>query len=856
MKWRFTLIDKEGTSTEIDEPVGWDAVSIEVTRDKEAHGIFFDYQGNDFTFYDTAYQLLKQAYDADGVEAYYVMLIEQDCGGTWTELYRGRLLFVKAEFSCGIECSVKMNMETVSDVMTLRNRWDQKADLISTQAFDGASLPSYNHLGKDISLPPKTIVLQNDAVWSFEENVTNRLQEIGPYKPDMSSIQRTFTWFSIGMQYDDVKISEFGAFAPLAAPQILFICKGYPSSPSVMETNCVDAYKSYSKPGAPYSWLLFDQGFPSIINRNNGNSSDSARFVDKFDISGSYSIEIKTNYSDIRYLQKFIAVRHRDGTYTKLKDEMVVVADSIFSPDTSKYWYVNETHTVTDSFSFQNVPLADGDYVFLSLNGVMSYPQMYIDADLPGIEFTSKSGFIKIVADSQLPATLSKTFMVHEALSRIAEIYTNGKIRAYSEYFGRTDSQPFVYGQDGCGSLEAITNGIFIRRKENRIPDEPAPMPVSMDDMMKGLGPIHNIGFGIEMSGGHYTLRVEPWRYFYKDIILLNAEKVADVKRFIDPSLYFSTFQIGYEKWEAEGSNGLDEFLTKRTYRSELTTVRNELSKLSKFIASGYAIEMTRRNKLNDNDWRYDNDTFIICMKRGGSQDFFIYFESQYYFLVAAFGDNYDLAESYFVPGRSITINTGLNVGAYTVISVERVPGNLKVTVAQPTVGELAWVNVSGGTAMTVEQGNIVNAENIIDPDSIYNYRISPVRNAMRWAPKFLEGYRWDGALIFTAGDGNFFAKGKQSGDCRIEKKAISENETIDKSIFEKEADAVPAFLAERISFEYPLNVADFNAILQQPYGRIVIQNDCINTSGWIDSVKYEPNAGRATFVIIPQREL
>ena len=848
MKWRFTLIDKNGIATVIDEPVGWDSVVIEVNRDKEAHGIFFDYQGNDFTFYGKAYHLLKAAYDAEGVEAYYILVIEEDCG-KWTELYRGRLLFLRAVWHCGPDCNVKMSMETVSDVMQLRNRWDQKVDLQTLKAFDGTALPDYEWLGKEVLLPPKTIILRNEALWTFEEINT---QDMANIIPDDSGNWH-YAWFNACPQWDHQNLSEIGNFAPQAAPYVTWVCDTDDNSGSNLP-DCPDLFLTLEDSGDPdKAHLFFDwSNAPALVGYEaNANNIDFARVID---VDMSYEMEMNVRACQILAVQKLVMIRRANGNYTILKST-VQLHEKPLSP--SNPWAINDVETISDSYTATGISMTQGDMLFVVVTGLMRYANTSVNVspNYAGFALTGKDGYVKVRSDSQMEATTSKLFMVHESLSRIAEAYTGGVIRTYSEYFGRTDSQPFVYDKDGCGSLEAITNGIFIRKKEDRVQGETALMPVSMEDMFRGLSPVHNIGFGIEMSNGHYTLRVEPWRYFYKDELLMKITRAAEVEIEVEPELYYSTFTVGYGKWETEGSSGLDEFLTKRTYRSELTTVKNEFSQLSRFIASGYAIEMTRRNHLNDNDWRYDNDTFLICMTRGGTQLMLIEFEGGTDLnILVVLPYMFDVYEAYFVPGRTVTFD-GTNAGTYTVQSTSRSQNFLHVTLVQSVAAAAEWVNVTG-VGIVVEQGNIDNPANMIDPATVYNYRISPVRNAMRWAPKIFESYRLTGDYIFTAGEGNIFAKGEIDKGCKIEAGVIQENTDIKASIFSNPDYATSLFYAERIKFEYPMSVDDFQKILRKPYGRIEIDNNCITASGWIESVKYEPNAGKATFVLIPQREL
>jgi hypothetical protein len=50
MNWKFKLIDftydPNGVETEVTEPQGWENISLNIRRDEEMHGIFFEFTGN------------------------------------------------------------------------------------------------------------------------------------------------------------------------------------------------------------------------------------------------------------------------------------------------------------------------------------------------------------------------------------------------------------------------------------------------------------------------------------------------------------------------------------------------------------------------------------------------------------------------------------------------------------------------------------------------------------------------------------------------------------------------------------------------------------------------------------------
>jgi len=72
---------------------------------------------------------------------------------------------------------------------------------------------------------------------------------------------------------------------------------------------------------------------------------------------------------------------------------------------------------------------------------------------------------------------------------------------------------------------------------------------------------------------------------------------------------------VGYNKWEAEEYNGLDEMNTERQYRRNIDSNPTELDLMSDLISAGYTIEITRRKnqaRTGTSDWRYDDDLFIV----------------------------------------------------------------------------------------------------------------------------------------------------------------------------------------------------------------------------------------------------
>jgi hypothetical protein len=146
-----------------------------------------------------------------------------------------------------------------------------------------------------------------------------------------------------------------------------------------------------------------------------------------------------------------------------------------------------------------------------------------------------------------------------------------------------------------------------------------------------------------------------------------------------------------------------------------------------------------------------------------------------------------------------------------------------------------------------ISQGVQDHDNTFFSPDTYYNFRISPHRNALRLAERLFQFTLPNNILKFLSGEGNIYAKGKpkiengftyleDSGDAAI----IAENDNIQK--------INPVLKSEIIKFEYPLCFDDYNKIMANPYGIIRVDGeDC-----YILKITYKLNDRLAAFELIP----
>lgn len=166
-----------------------------------------------------------------------------------------------------------------------------------------------------------------------------------------------------------------------------------------------------------------------------------------------------------------------------------------------------------------------------------------------------------------------------------------------------------------------------------------------------------------------------------------------------------------------------------------------------------------------------------------------------------------------------------------------------------------------GMYGFTVEQGGIDNPANIFDPDTLMNFRLTPVRNLMRWYKSLINSYTnindSDSKLFFSSGTGNLTAEGEITEGfyddlCKLEGMVISESQDLFITHFDRQEDATPLWKNETITFAYYMSIAQYKAIKAAPYG--YISYSCGNgpvEKGFIKEIKFKPAKGTCSVNLI-----
>jgi hypothetical protein len=805
MRWRFYLIDRNDVQTRIEEPGGWDTFTLVIQRHAERHGTFRKLQSTQFKFYDVARELLKAENDQYGAQGIYDLKIDGKCGSGWQEVYRGRVDFANFKHVCADTCYATAQVDQVGALIDFINRFDQKVDLSSSTAFDGAALTDYAGLAKTILLPSKAIllrsILKNTAV---QEYIISNDSGFGLGFPSGTGSVNG----ALNVPFDTTDVNAIKDCNP---------------------QTIIDFFNNSNSGEQP----------PELIYNapNQDLNCYGQSFSVDFRVKGAYKNLVSGSGSHT------LSLSLKKGTNT-FSTGSTTIAGWILSTGGT-----NPVATITFDQSYSaTVTLAPGEKLwldfFLQYTKTTSYiPDVRLQIDV--------ETYFKASVTSKCDSTTGKVSFINETASRVIEAITNNQLKLYSDYYGRVNSEPYAMSVNGCGGLRAVSLGLDIRRAKLADGSDPK-MFLSMKEIFESLTAIDNIGVGPE---GDDKIRMEPWKFFYDDAKIFTCRNIQSLEKATKPEELYSVFKNGYDKWESEDYNGLDEFLTKREWRTSLTNVQNPLEKICKWIASGYAWEVTRRKVNDSKDWRYDNDVFIACL--------IDYFQGSADFTAATNSFNIIPEQSgMFAIGDSITIsNTTSNNGTFTITNIVVILNSLQIYVGGSLVNEVAPnAKIKNNTTpfYGIEVKSITSASNILDPDTVYNFRISPARNAMRWFDYVTKCYKnitGTDLLYFSSADGNYVAGGNlvDPAGCKLENGTLSEKGDITLALFTNTDDGLPITEPERVVFSYPLSFTEYNQIIASPYGLIEYVTPCERGMGWIDTIEYNPEEGNAKFTLIPK---
>ena len=577
MNWKFTLIDSSSVSTVVESPVGWNGIGGNLTRNIVHHGININISTDSFEWVGEAYDLLYTEYQTNGANGQCQVQIDYECaeGDGYTNYFIGAFDFNTFERQCADYCFIKLSVTASKCTDVFMSRMGQDVDIEATTNFDGQAITP--PLLRVLNIEGQDILLQNKA---FNDGTTVGFTFF-PFGAN------GFIYLNFCMTLPKRNMEEIGKFNMNGATLIPTYSGNVPPL-SRFITDHVDAFETFGK-------------FLTIWKRTSDplNCIDNDATIDII-CKGTFNVEYKTAPAGGTYdgevipQLKLAKYNSTDGIFTEITTVgfIPVITCPTAVPQSVAF---NFTYSGTPSYS-------DADYLFL-------YWECFFEPNVWNTLFTRQLNIsINYDNTSKVEMTLNSNCEPSVATS----VYLPELLKFLPSAYMDEDCPSVVMEEElnQCLDFYQITKGSFIRQvTEPSVPK----LFTSYEYLFEQCRKIFNIGWGFDNN--ETELKIARIEHFYKSTIVVDVGLVDKAIFTTAKDLIYGTIMVGYNKWEAEEYNGLDEMNTERQYRRNIDSNPTELDLMSDMIAAGYTIEITRRKnqaRTGTSDWRYDDDLFIV----------------------------------------------------------------------------------------------------------------------------------------------------------------------------------------------------------------------------------------------------
>jgi hypothetical protein len=579
MNWKFTLIDSSSVSTVVESPVGWNGIGGNLTRNIIHHGININISTDSFEWVGEAYDLLYTEYQTNGANGQYQVQIDYECaeGDGYTNYFIGAFDFNTFERQCSDYCFIKISVTASKCTDVFMSRMGQDVDIEATTNFDGQAITP--PLLRVLNIEGQDILLQNKANNKDGANWSGHHDDPIGLSPD-----ERFYYFPVYLPNNP--IMEFGdSNISNVSPSLVFINNA--------QSNII------VWPMLPIQYLGYQNlsFYKAVESENIINTIDVTwRCKGTMTITCSYDANFAIfifaeKASDTVFLTSLGSITIATGSLTA-STPLVISFDESFSGSVT-----NPEGDLEQISYYFNI-----DIVKLTTTGGVDTFDVSVDYDGGGVNY------FNMEANSTNTASVATSVYLPELLKFLPSAYMD------------TDCPSLVMEEElnQCLDFYQITKGSFIRQvTEPSVPK----LFTSYEYLFEQCRKIFNIGWGFDNN--ETELKIASIDYFYKSTIVVDVGLVDKAIFTTAQDLIYGTINVGYDKWEAEEYNGLDEMNTERQYRRNIDSNPSELDLMSDLISAGYTIEVTRRKNQTEtgtSDWRYDDDLFIVnAVVEGGN---------------------------------------------------------------------------------------------------------------------------------------------------------------------------------------------------------------------------------------------
>lgn len=600
LRYNGQTVILQDTQGNLLDPLGWDEIDLTLERSEKWRGLFY-LVGKEYGFFckGGGKELIDLAYEEAGSEGEVELDIEALCSNVYTPIMEGRAVmrtWREEQKGTILYSFVEIEQRGITPILGIRE--EVEVDLLATESLGGTALTPYTYANYDLTLHSK--VLQIISIFEGSDHsccqrfATNGLKEIY-FLPNYAVIQGDFKT-SNELEARCVHDNTFNGYLEDANALIDTV-----DSPVFIQSNVVTVTWNFS---GTLTFTSFDVSVPPAAcdPETCGTNTQTAKLYDT--VSPVLRVYFGKD-TDTSVAQACASPATQEGNIQFIDIVTITTFAAGSNPEVKSF----------SGSGTQDILLQPGDKIwsywiidlnFLSANGDLKIDAAYTDAELT------------ISSDTTYTDSVCPAIAIHEAWSRLCEGITDQTLAFKSEFFGRTNSQGIAYASNGCGAFTAMSNGKNIRLLDyNR-----HPIVTNLKDMFDSFNAIHGLSLQVELHNGVEVVRVEEADYAYQDVVIFTAINVPKIESSFSADMCYNELEIGYQKWETESANGIDEPNAKAKWTfTGIKNIKNVFSALCVYIASMYSIELTRRKiPAQSEDYKYDNDNFIFALKRDVTQ--------------------------------------------------------------------------------------------------------------------------------------------------------------------------------------------------------------------------------------------
>ena len=375
-------------------------------------------------------------------------------------------------------------------------------------------------------------------------------------------------------------------------------------------------------------------------------------------------------------------------------------------------------------FDLGDIPAGSKVWVYLHFPNGIEWSQFF---------FEETRGSITISSSIDKLGRKSKVVSLFDAIDKVAENYSDGKIRLVSN----------ILSEGGKYANQYVATGSFLRGVANIFLGENKINTSFKSLFYEGASPLLALGFDVIEN----QLIVEDIDYFFKDVQAYDLTSKDFVQENLtienDKDISYNNLIFGTKKYSTKKKGDIFNFNTKMECSTPIKSVKKKLDKTTGFIIDEYKIQ-DLLDDTNDNTNDNDDDLVLIDTITGsyvdsGSFPDVVHSDAGGVLTLTASKSPWDTLP--FKVGEKIKIVEGLNVGEYTILAIKSHTLTLdkRIGIEQGTILtkiEHTLTDVIKNRNATATDG-FISAEGVKNKRTAVNLYHNPKYHMKRWFPLF-----------------------------------------------------------------------------------------------------------------------